>query len=105
VLLIGDQAFGMKRVNPLDWRTNVSRGAKAEPMELTADLVAQARTAANAVGAIVAGIDFLPDNAGNLYVLEVNAVPGWQAISRVTGHDIAATVLGLARRASTGVPH
>lgn len=96
VLLVGDQAFGMKRVNPLDWRTNVSRGATAATMELTADLVAQARAAADAVGAKVAGIDFLPDKAGNLYVLEVNAVPGWQAISRVTGHDIAAAVLELA---------
>jgi ribosomal protein S6--L-glutamate ligase len=54
------------------------------------------------VGAIVAGIDFLPDSTGNLYVLEVNAVPGWQAIGRVTGRDIAAAVLALARRASGG---
>jgi ribosomal protein S6--L-glutamate ligase len=93
VLLVGDRAFGMKRVNPLDWRTNVSRGATAEPLELTPELIDAARTAAAATGAIIAGVDFLPDGHGNLYVLEVNAVPGWQAIARVTGCDIARVVL------------
>ena len=39
VLLVGKKAFGMTRRNPLDWRTNVSRGASTEPLELTGELV------------------------------------------------------------------
>lgn len=96
VLLIGERAFGMQRRNPLDWRTNVSRGASAEPLELTAELVEAARQAAAAIGAPVAGVDLLPGRDGKLYAIEVNAVPGWQAISRVTGVDIAREVLEFA---------
>ncbi len=96
VLLVGERAFGMKRRNPLDWRTNVSRGAAAEPLELTTDLVRVARQAARAIGAQVAGVDLLPGCDGRLYTLEVNAVPGWQALSRVTGVDIAREVLEFA---------
>lgn len=93
VLLVGKKAFGMRRRNPLDWRTNVSRGAIAEPLELTEDVFEVARRAADAVGAPVAGIDLLPALDGRLYAIEVNAVPGWQAMRRATGVDIASEVL------------
>jgi RimK family alpha-L-glutamate ligase len=96
ILLIGDRAFGMTRRNPLDWRTNVSRGAEAEPLELTKELVDIARLAAAAIGAPISGVDLLPGSDGRLYAIEVNAVPGWQAISRVTGVDIAREVLEFA---------
>ena len=96
VLLVGERAFGMRRRNPLDWRTNVSRGAAAEPLELTSELVDLARRAAAAIGAPIAGVDLLPGRDGNLYAIEVNAVPGWQAISRVSGVDIARSVLEFA---------
>lgn len=93
VLLIGERAWGMRRSNPLDWRTNVSRGAKAEPLELNDTLIELARRAADAVGAPVAGVDLLPGRDGRLYAIEVNAVPGWQALSRTIGVDIAHEVL------------
>lgn len=96
VLLIGKKAYGMRRCNPLDWRTNVSRGAKAEPLELTDELVEKAHRAAAAIGAPVAGVDLLPAVNGGLYVVEVNAVPGWQAMSRATDTDIAAALLEFA---------
>jgi ribosomal protein S6--L-glutamate ligase len=93
ILIVGRRAWGMRRRNPLDWRTNVSRGAAAEPLELTADLVELAWRGAEAVGASVAGVDLLPGRDGKLYAIEVNAVPGWQALSRVTGVDVARHVL------------
>ena len=93
VLLIGKQAWGMRRRNPLDWRTNVSRGATAESFELTDELVEIAHRAADAIGAPLAGIDLLPGRDGQLYAIEVNAVPGWQALSRSLNVDVAACVL------------
>ena len=98
VLLVGRRAFGMRRVNPLDWRTNISRGATAEPLELTAELVELARRAAAAVGASLAGVDLLLGPDGQWRVIEVNAVPGWQAIGRTLGVDVAADVLDFSRR-------
>ena len=47
-----------------------------------------------AVGADMAGVDLIADlDRDRLVVLEVNAVPGWRALSRVTGIDVASAVL------------
>ncbi|MBD16294.1 MAG: 30S ribosomal protein S6--L-glutamate ligase, partial [Planctomycetaceae bacterium] len=45
------------------------------------------------VSSSIAGVDLLPGQDGKLYTLEVNAVPGWQALAQVTGTDIAACLL------------
>ena len=92
VLLIGMKALAMRRHNPLDWRTNISRGAAAEPFEPSDELVETARRAAAAVGAPLAGVDILPARDGRQFVLEVNAVPGWRGLARASGVDIAALV-------------
>ena len=93
LLLIGDRALAMRRRHPHDWRTNISRGATAEPLQADVTLESLARRAAAAVGAVVAGVDLLPGRDGNLYVLEVNAVPGWKGLARALGVDVAALVL------------
>ncbi len=97
VLLVGEKLWAMRRRNALDWRTNVSRGATAEPMELDDETVEMARRAVAAIGAPVAGVDLLPGRDGALYAIEVNAVPGWQALSRVLQVDVARHVLEFVR--------
>jgi len=93
LLVVGKQVLGMRRRNPSDWRTNISRGAVAEPLEVTDELASLARRAADAVGAPLAGVDLLPGKDGRLYALEVNAVPGWRALAKVTKTDVAELVL------------
>lgn len=93
VLKVGRRYFGMRRSNCHDWRTNVSRGATASPLELTPEWIELAERAAAAVGAPVAGVDLLPAADGRLFAIEVNAVPGWQALSRALQVDIAQAVL------------
>jgi ribosomal protein S6--L-glutamate ligase len=93
VLVVGRRMWGMRRRNRLDWRTNISRGATAEPLELNAEMAEMARRAVDALGAPVAGVDLLPARDGKLYALEVNAVPGWLALSRALKVDIAREVL------------
>jgi tetrahydromethanopterin:alpha-L-glutamate ligase len=85
----------MRRHAPAgEWRTNVSLGGRAEPCRLSAEEERLAIGAARAVGAVVAGVDLIPDlDRGRPIVLEINAVPGWRALSRVTGVDVAAAVL------------
>lgn len=99
LLVIGDEVFGMRRVSTDDWRTNISRGAKAEPLEVTPELAGLAQRSAAAIGASVAGVDLLPAVDGRLLALEVNAVPGWRALARTTGVDIAERVLRQLRAA------
>jgi ribosomal protein S6--L-glutamate ligase len=101
VLLVGPRVYGMRRVNSLDWRTNISRGATAEPLELTANLVELARQAATAVGASLAGVDLLLGPDGQWRVIEVNAVPGWQALGRTLAVDVAAAVLDFVATVAT----
>lgn len=95
LLVVGERVLGMRRRNPLDWRTNISRGAKAEPLEVTDEWSDLARRAAAAVGAPLAGVDLLPGRDGTLYAIEVNAVPGWRALARTSKVDVASTVLQL----------
>jgi RimK family alpha-L-glutamate ligase len=93
LLVVGRRVLGIKRTNPHDWRTNCSRGAVAEPLEMTNALIEQAHRAADAVGASVAGVDLLPDREGRLWAIEVNAVPGWKALAAALQVDVARLVL------------
>jgi ribosomal protein S6--L-glutamate ligase len=96
VFVLGERTYAMRRRNPLDWRTNVSRGAVAEPLELDDSLREAALRGAQAIGAPIAGVDLLVGRDGRLYVLEVNAVPGWKALAAALDIDIAREVLDYA---------
>ena len=76
-----------------DWRTNVARGALATPFALPAEWERLALRAAAAVGGDYAGVDLLPSRDGAVFVLEVNAIPGWQGLQRATGLDVAAAIV------------
>ncbi len=92
--VLGDRMLAaMRRRHDSDWRTNVARGATGEPTELSPAESDLALRAARAVGAVIAGVDILHGRDGHSYVLEVNAVPGWRALARVTDRDVAADVL------------
>ena len=93
VMVIGKQLLGMRRRHPQDWRTNLSRGAVAEPLEVTPELAELAQKAAAAVCTEIAGVDFLPGKDGQLYAIEVNAVPGWKGLAKVTEVNVAKEVL------------
>jgi RimK family alpha-L-glutamate ligase len=96
LLVIGEQILGMRRRNALDWRTNISRGAMAEAFTPDDSLIEMARRAAAAVGAPLAGVDLLPGRDGQLYTIEVNAVPGWKGLGKALGIDVARLVLDFA---------
>jgi ribosomal protein S6--L-glutamate ligase len=93
LLVIGDDVFGMKRCNPSDWRTNISRGAVGTPLKVTSELAELAHRSARAVGAPLAGVDLLPARDGRLLAIEVNAVPGWRALAETTSVDVAGRIL------------
>ncbi len=92
-VLAGRVIHGMRRQSRCGWRTKVAQGGRADPARVTESEEELALRAAKAVGADVAGIDLLPAADGSLFVLEVNAVPGWRALARVTKADIASEIL------------
>lgn len=93
LFVVGEMVLGMRRGNPLDWRTNISRGAVAEPIVVTDEYRELALRAARAVEAPLSGVDLLPGRDGELYAIEVNAVPGWRALARALDRDVASLVL------------
>jgi ribosomal protein S6--L-glutamate ligase len=93
MVLDGGVLGAMKRRSPSDFRTNVARSAVGEPHELTDAEADLSLRAAIATGATFAGVDLLYDRAGRCFVLEVNAVPGWRAFTRVSGIDVADRVM------------
>ncbi|MHB1562290.1 MAG: ATP-grasp domain-containing protein [Isosphaeraceae bacterium] len=86
---------------PGEWRTNVALGGEAEAYGPSPEESHLAIAAAAAVAAEAAGVDLVldPDRGGPV-VLEVNAVPGWRALARVSGVDVAAALLDSLRRRS-----
>ncbi|MCE9591467.1 MAG: RimK family alpha-L-glutamate ligase [Planctomycetes bacterium] len=91
-VLNGRVIAAMRRINRKDWRTNVARGGCGEAITPDPVMIDLAVRSAAACGAIVAGIDVVIDG-GKPVVIEVNAVPGWRELTRVTGIDIAALLL------------
>ncbi len=90
VLVVGGEIIGsMRRYADDDFRTNVAVSGRAEPHTATLDEQRIALAAADSVGTHFAGVDLLYDQSGRCYVIEVNAVPGWQAFQRTTGIDVA----------------
>ena len=79
-----------------DWRTNAAQGGRCERREPSDTEMSLSVRAAAAVGADIAGVDLLAGPDGELFVLEVNAVPGWRALAAATGRDVAADVVRFA---------
>ncbi|HTO74246.1 MAG TPA: RimK family alpha-L-glutamate ligase [Gemmatimonadales bacterium] len=99
--VVGDRVIGAIARSAPGWRTNVSRGGKAESISLSPELEALAIRAAQAVEAEYAGVDLLPASDGTVYLLEVNGIPGWRGLQEATGIDVAEAVIGRLLRPST----
>lgn len=94
VLVIGGKVCAaMRRIAIDDWRTNVAQGGTPRKVKLTEKETELAIEAAQAVGCPVAGVDLLPGLAGELFVIEVNAVPGWRALAPTCDVDVAALIV------------
>ncbi len=74
------------------WITNVKQGGRPVAMVPDATMRELAVRAAAAVGADFAGVDLVHDAASRPLVLEVNSMPAWSGLQRVTGASIAAAL-------------
>jgi tetrahydromethanopterin:alpha-L-glutamate ligase len=75
------------------WITNIKQGARAEAAIPSQTLIDLALRAAICVGADYAGIDIMQDRFGAPLVLEVNSMPAWQGLQRVTRTRIADSIV------------
>ena len=77
-----------------DWITNVKRGGRPVAVVANEEMRELALRAAAAVGAAFAGVDIVYDADGRPTVLEVNSMPAWSGLQKVTSFDIAAALAG-----------
>ncbi len=71
------------------WITNIKLGARPEWCEPDAEMIDLALRASAAVGADFAGVDMIRDAADRLQVLEINSMPGWRGLQKVSRFSIA----------------
>jgi RimK family alpha-L-glutamate ligase len=92
LVLAGEIAGAMERVTD-SWRANVARGARPRAVALSEAERGMAIAAAAALEADIAGVDLLVAPDGEMMVLEVNGIPGWQALQSVCEEDLTALVV------------
>jgi RimK family alpha-L-glutamate ligase len=74
------------------WKTNVSQGARTEPVVLSGTLERLSVRAAGLLEADYAGVDLLSADDGRVFVIEVNGIPGWRGLQQTTDVDIAGAI-------------
>lgn len=85
----------MRRVAQGDeFRSNVHRGGRAEPVELDPEYERTALHAAQIMGLRVAGVDMLEGRNGPK-LMEINSSPGLEGIESATGVDVAGAIIEL----------
>jgi RimK family alpha-L-glutamate ligase len=92
LVVAGEVAGAMERVTD-SWRANIARGARPRAVALTETERNLALASARALEADIAGVDLLVAPDGEAVVLEVNGIPGWQALQSVCEHDLMQLVV------------
>ncbi len=93
-IVVGDRVVAamLRKSERGEFRSNLHRGGRAVPVELTEE---ERRTAVRAAGALelrVAGVDMIRSKKGPL-VLEVNSTPGLEGIEEISGVDVATEII------------
>ena len=92
ILVLGDKVIaGMYRISD-SWKTNIYAGAKPEPIEIDKELENLAIKAAKITKTEIAGVDIIECEKG-YSILEVNSIPGFKALQKVTDVKIAEEIV------------
>ena len=88
VLVVNNKTIAAMRRSGESWLHNVALGAQCDAAD-DADILALAEQAAMKLDIAYCGVDIIRDEAGVLYVLEVNSIPAWRGLQGVTQINIA----------------
>jgi RimK family alpha-L-glutamate ligase len=91
--VIGDEVIAAMVRQAEGWKTNVAKGARVEPLELSEELRELSLRASAVLAADYAGVDILKAEDGGYYVTEVNGIPGWKGLQKTTDVDIAGRIV------------
>ncbi|MBI4957110.1 MAG: RimK family alpha-L-glutamate ligase [Myxococcales bacterium] len=89
----GKVVAAMRRVaRPGEFRSNLHRGGRGDPLLLPASYRRLATRAARVAGLEICGVDLLEGKKGPL-VVELNSSPGLEGIEQATGIDVAHSIV------------
>ena len=86
--VVGGRVIGAVERTAPGWRKNLSRGAVARPVQLSAAQERLCLEAAEALEVDYAGVDLLGE-----HVLELNGIPGWYRLQEATGAGVAGAIV------------
>jgi RimK family alpha-L-glutamate ligase len=89
LLVSGGRVIAAMMRHSAEWITNIKRGGRPVTVAANDDMKTLAVRAAAAVAADFAGVDILYDADGRPSVLEVNSMPAWSGLQKVTSAGIA----------------
>jgi len=84
----------MRQAAEGEFRSNLHRGGRGVPVDLSEDERDTAVRAAQAMGLDVAGVDMMRSHQGPV-VIEVNSSPGLEGIEKTTGVDVADAIIAM----------
>jgi RimK family alpha-L-glutamate ligase len=90
--VLGDRVLSAMERRGANWKTNIAQGAIGYPVKLNDCQERLALEAAKAIGCMYAGVDLVRSEDGEEFVLEVNGVPGWEGLQKVSSVDIAGEI-------------
>jgi tetrahydromethanopterin:alpha-L-glutamate ligase len=92
ILVVQGRITAAMRRHSNHWITNIKRGGRAVPVVVNDEMKALALQAAVAVGANFVGVDIVYGTDDRPAVLEVNSMPAWSGLQKVTSVNIASTL-------------
>ena len=107
ILVVQGRIVAAMRRHSNYWITNIKRGGRPVPVVINDEMKTLALQAATAVGANFVGVDIVYGTNDRPAVLEVNSMPAWSGLQKVTAVNIAsvlaeALVAALAARGLRG---
>ena len=92
ILVVQGRIIAAMRRHSNHWITNIKRGGRPVPVVVNDEMKALALQAAVAVGANFVGVDIVYGTDDRPAVLEVNSMPAWSGLQKVTSVNIAAVL-------------
>jgi len=92
ILVVQGRITAAMRRHSNHWITNIKRGGRPVPVVVNDEMKALALQAAVAVGANFVGVDIVYGTDDRPAVLEVNSMPAWSGLQKVTSVNIASVL-------------
>ncbi len=91
--VVGDRVVAAMRRRGKKWKTNVSQGAEIEPVTLSSEMEKLALKATHLIDLDYAGVDLMISEGGQIYVVEINSIPGWRGLQKISSLKIAESII------------